>query len=965
MRRMKEGGIGGFELAVVYPMALDDPASRPRNERYLSPEFLDKVRFAARKARELGLRMDVTIGSGWSYGGPYITPDLAAARLRSDRREITPDVTSRGAAGALRERPAGRRLRRAAARSRRRIRERFRELDVSGSRAHRAARGRAGRAWSSSTSRATAARSSSGPPLGRRGLRARPLPAAPPSRRTCAKRATSCSARPGPGGVHSIFCDSLEVYDADWTADMLEQFRTRRGYDLRPLLPLSSTTPATARSKLAARLRAHAQRALRGALPGAAARVGDEEQRPPPDPELRRAAGHALQLPPRRPHRRRGLELPRAHVVAVGLVRLAPLRQARDHLRDLDVAALARRSAPRRSTSRRRPTSTSCPASTSSSATAGRIRPRRRGRPAGPSTRRPCLTDKNPWWPVMPDLAAYLHRLSFVLRQGEPVVDVALYAPTEDAWATFRPGASHEPVPQDRGAGRARTSCPASSTRATASTSSTTARSRRRRRGATRRSCCRACASCRRRRGASWPTTRGRAARVIAVRRKPDGEWPSLEVVAEADLSSRLAAARPARRRRSSRPRPRSASCTAASRDADVYFLANTSNAPRSVTARFRAQTPNAELWDAFTGKVEGLHVRERGDRARLRAVRHARRRLPARSASDAPRRPHDDLRRRTIENLRSGWTVSFGAPGSGAAVELPHSWADDPRHAPLLGHGRPTSAASPCPPASARPAARVLLDFGDARAIEPRAAPGRHPARQLLRGPGRAADPRGGDRLRQRPPRGIGVGAALPRRPHRCSCGTGPTRSASTSTTPRSTVWPRAGTSPTPAPWWSATGSGSASRTSKDCGPCHRGYSPCHGSWPRGRSGDGGPRERDELRQAPVAGRGGGEAEGRGPPGLPLQPAGRGPHPHQHRRRQHLVEARREGPAHRRRRRGAVGEGLGGRPPHGPARRVRLAVPGEGPVHEVALSRPPASGGPRRRSRTRCTRCTRTASST
>src|SRR5258708_29260796 len=94
MRRMKEGGLGGFELAVVYPMALDDPASGLRNERYLSPGFLDKVAFASRKARELGLRMDVTIGSGWSYGGTYITPDLAAARLRSERREITPDRTS-------------------------------------------------------------------------------------------------------------------------------------------------------------------------------------------------------------------------------------------------------------------------------------------------------------------------------------------------------------------------------------------------------------------------------------------------------------------------------------------------------------------------------------------------------------------------------------------------------------------------------------------------------------------------------------------------------------------------------------------------------------------------------------------------------------------------------------------------------------------------------------------------------
>src|SRR5262245_39042943 len=34
MRRMKEGGIGGFEVAVVYPLATDDPAKGVRNEPY-------------------------------------------------------------------------------------------------------------------------------------------------------------------------------------------------------------------------------------------------------------------------------------------------------------------------------------------------------------------------------------------------------------------------------------------------------------------------------------------------------------------------------------------------------------------------------------------------------------------------------------------------------------------------------------------------------------------------------------------------------------------------------------------------------------------------------------------------------------------------------------------------------------------------------------------------------------------
>jgi hypothetical protein len=48
------------------------------NLPYLSDEFLDAVRFANDKARELGMRVDITLGSGWPYGGPHTPVDLAS-----------------------------------------------------------------------------------------------------------------------------------------------------------------------------------------------------------------------------------------------------------------------------------------------------------------------------------------------------------------------------------------------------------------------------------------------------------------------------------------------------------------------------------------------------------------------------------------------------------------------------------------------------------------------------------------------------------------------------------------------------------------------------------------------------------------------------------------------------------------------------------------------------------------------
>jgi hypothetical protein len=53
------------------------------------------------------------------------------------------------------------------------------------------------------------------------------------------------------------------------------------------------------------------------------------------------------------------------------------------------------------------------------------------------------FNEKNPWWIVMPDLAKYLQRMSFLMRQGESRNDVAIYLPNDDAWSRFTTGNSH------------------------------------------------------------------------------------------------------------------------------------------------------------------------------------------------------------------------------------------------------------------------------------------------------------------------------------------------------------------------------------------------------------------------------------------------------------------------------------------------------------------------------------------
>jgi hypothetical protein len=82
LETMRNAGIGGVEIQPVYPLMLDDKSKGIKNLPYLSPEFLDAVNFANRTAQSMGMRVDITLGSGWPYGGPKTPLALSAGRLK-------------------------------------------------------------------------------------------------------------------------------------------------------------------------------------------------------------------------------------------------------------------------------------------------------------------------------------------------------------------------------------------------------------------------------------------------------------------------------------------------------------------------------------------------------------------------------------------------------------------------------------------------------------------------------------------------------------------------------------------------------------------------------------------------------------------------------------------------------------------------------------------------------------------
>jgi len=89
MTYMKEAGIGGVEIQVTYPLHEDSPERGIRNRLQHSPEFLDMLDHTLNVAEELGMFVDVTLGSGWPFGGPFIPFDMAPEVLipLPDRRD--------------------------------------------------------------------------------------------------------------------------------------------------------------------------------------------------------------------------------------------------------------------------------------------------------------------------------------------------------------------------------------------------------------------------------------------------------------------------------------------------------------------------------------------------------------------------------------------------------------------------------------------------------------------------------------------------------------------------------------------------------------------------------------------------------------------------------------------------------------------------------------------------------------
>ena len=84
LAEFNQAGIGGIEITPIYGVH----GAESRNIDFLSPAYMDMLRFTATQAKTLGMKTDMAIGTGWPMGGPTIQPADADTKLTFGNRDL-------------------------------------------------------------------------------------------------------------------------------------------------------------------------------------------------------------------------------------------------------------------------------------------------------------------------------------------------------------------------------------------------------------------------------------------------------------------------------------------------------------------------------------------------------------------------------------------------------------------------------------------------------------------------------------------------------------------------------------------------------------------------------------------------------------------------------------------------------------------------------------------------------------
>jgi len=443
LEQMKAAGIGGVEIATIYPLDLDDPNTGFHNQQFLSDAHIDAIRFAANEARKLGLRVDITLGSGWPFGGPHISVDHAAGELRVETIPFPPGTASIAAPDiAFGEQIIAAFL------------VPVKDGKVSLQEAKAAAPIIDGRLqvpsppqfaseaifFISSRTGMTVKR----PAVGAEGFVLDHYDRSATETHLHAVGDKLMEAF-GDHPPYAVFSDSLEDYGSNWTSDLMEQFRARRGYDLTPHLPalVGDAGPLTA--------------AVRRDWGRTLTELANERFLMPlhewAEQHHTLFRSQTYGFPPVTLSSNRYEDLPEGE----GKARLLMWREFSDtrwaasagHLFGSQVISSEAWTWLHSPAFRATPLDMKAEADIHFLQGINQLvghgwpySPQQAGEPGWRMYAAAALNAHNPWLFVMPDLTRYLQRVSFALRQGTSANDVALLLPNDDLWSTFSVGSN-------------------------------------------------------------------------------------------------------------------------------------------------------------------------------------------------------------------------------------------------------------------------------------------------------------------------------------------------------------------------------------------------------------------------------------------------------------------------------------------------------------------------------------------
>jgi len=77
LQRFHDAGLGGVQITSIYGVK----GTEAREIPYLTPEWLSMMGYTVDEAKRLGMGVDMTLGSGWCFGGPTVSDQDANANV--------------------------------------------------------------------------------------------------------------------------------------------------------------------------------------------------------------------------------------------------------------------------------------------------------------------------------------------------------------------------------------------------------------------------------------------------------------------------------------------------------------------------------------------------------------------------------------------------------------------------------------------------------------------------------------------------------------------------------------------------------------------------------------------------------------------------------------------------------------------------------------------------------------------